>query len=143
MKEQRVKRQRKTKKIIFNSKKKCGRVYSFMTPPKSLKFEPTPPPPPPPPPEVSGWKHIYRVRKIPSPQNTLDVILYRHEVQIRSKLIYLDFIFMLHYEHRITQVCFNLISMDSDYDNAVFMQCLCLWTVNNALIFAVFFSRFL
>ena len=141
MKEQRVKRQRKTKKIIFNSKKEFVRVYSFMTSPKSLKFEPTLPPPPPP--EVSGWKHIYRVRKIPCPQNTLDVILYRHEVQIRSKLIYLDFIFMLHYEHRITQVWFNLISMDSDYDNAVFMQCFCLWTVNNALIFAVFFSRFL
>ena len=30
--------------------------------------------------------------------------------------------------------------MDSDYHKAVFMQCLCLWTANNALIFAVLFS---
>ena len=58
------------------------------------------------------------------------VILYCHEVQIRLKLIYLDFIFLLHYGQRITQVCFNV----------VFMQCLCFWTVNNDLIFAVFFS---
>ena len=43
---------------------------------------------------------------------------------------------MLHYGQRITQVCFNSISMDSDYRNAVFMQCL--WTASNALIFAVF-----
>ena len=47
---------------------------------------------------------------------------------------------MLQYGQRITQVCFNSIAMDSDYHNAVFMQCLCLWTANNALIFAVFFS---
>ena len=43
-----------------------------------------------------------------------------HEVQIRLKLIYLNFIFMLHYGQRITQVCFSSISMDSDYHNAVF-----------------------
>ena len=47
---------------------------------------------------------------------------------------------MLHYGQRITQVCFNSISMDSDYHNAVI--CLCLWTANNALIFAVFFLIF-
>ena len=41
-------------------------------------------------------------------------------IQIHLKLIYLDFIFMLHYEQRITQVCFNSFSMDSDYHNAVF-----------------------
>ena len=69
----------------------------------------------------------------------VDVILYCHEVKIRLKLIYSDFIFMLHYGQRITQVCFNSISMDIDYHNAVFMQCLCLWTANNALIFTVFF----
>ena len=73
----------------------------------------------------------------------VDVILYRHEVQIRLKLIYLDFIFILQYGQRRTQVCFNSISIDSDYRNAVFMQCLCLWTADNALIFAVFFSWFL
>ena len=44
-----------------------------------------------------------------------------HEVQIRLQLIYLDFIFMLNYAQRITQVCFNLICMDSDYHNAVFI----------------------
>ena len=38
------------------------------------------------------------------------------------------------------QVCFNSISMDSDYRNAVFMQCL--WTASNALIFAVFLLIF-
>ena len=43
-------------------------------------------------------------------------------IQIHLKLIYLDFIFMLHYEQRITQVCFNSFSiMDSDYHNAVFV----------------------
>ena len=42
MKEQRVKRQRKTTKIIFNSKKEFLRVHSFMTAAKSLKFEPPP-----------------------------------------------------------------------------------------------------
>ena len=47
---------------------------------------------------------------------------------------------MLHYGQRITQVCFNSISMDSDYRNAVFMQCL--WTASNALIFAVFLLIF-
>ena len=41
-------------------------------------------------------------------------------MQIRLKLIYLDFIFMLHYGQRITQVCFSSISVDSDYHNAVF-----------------------
>ena len=48
-----------------------------------------------------------------------------YRLQIRLELIYLDFIFMLHYEQRITQVRFNSISMDSDYHNVVFMQCLC------------------
>ena len=47
---------------------------------------------------------------------------------------------MLHYGQRITQVCFNSVSMDSDYRNAVFMQCL--WTASNALIFAVFLLIF-
>ena len=70
----------------------------------------------------------------------VDVIQYCHEVQIRLKLIYLDFVFMLHYGQRITQVCFNSISMESDYHSAAFMQCLRLWTANNALIFAVFLS---
>ena len=28
---------------------------------------------------------------------------------------------MLHYGQRVTQVCFNSISMDSDYHNAVFV----------------------
>ena len=73
----------------------------------------------------------------------VDIILYHHEVQICLKLTNLDFTFMLHYGQRITQVCFNSISMDSDYRNAVLMQCLCLWTANMALIFAVFFSWFL
>ena len=45
-----------------------------------------------------------------------------HEVQIRLKLIYLDFIFMLHYGQRITKVCFSSISVDSDYHNAVFFM---------------------
>ena len=40
-------------------------------------------------------------------------------MQIRLKLIYLGFIFMLHYGQRITQVCFSSTSMDSDYHNAV------------------------
>ena len=115
--------------------------------------------------EVSGCKHVHRVRKIPSlyciirssfliyifthywQKWLLDVILYRHEIQICLKLIYLDFIFMLHYGQRITQVCFNSISMDSEielnYHNAGFMQCLWLLTANNAFIFAVFFSLFL
>ena len=72
----------------------------------------------------------------------VDVILYRHEVQICLKLIYLDFIFMLNYGQQITKLCFNSISMDSDYHNEVFMQCLCLWTANNAFIFAVFLLIF-
>ena len=72
----------------------------------------------------------------------VDVILYRHEVRICLKLIYLDFIFMLHYGQRITQVCFNSIFMESDYHSAAFMQCLRLWTANNAFIFAVFLSFF-
>ena len=42
-----------------------------------------------------------------------------HEVQIRLKLIYLDFIFMLHYGQRITQASFSSISIHSDYHNAV------------------------
>ena len=43
-----------------------------------------------------------------------------HEMQIRLKLTYLDdFISMLHYGQRITQVCFSSISMDSDYHNVV------------------------
>ena len=46
----------------------------------------------------------------------------RHEVQIRLKLIYLDFIFILHYGQRITQASFSSISMDSDYHNAVFFM---------------------
>ena len=73
----------------------------------------------------------------------VDVILYHHAVQIRLKLIYLDFVFMLHYGQRIAQLCLNLISMDSDYHNAVFMQYLCLRRASEALIFAVFFSQFL
>ena len=40
----------------------------------------------------------------------VDVILYRHEIQICLKLIYLDSIFMLHCGQRIMQVCFNSIS---------------------------------
>ena len=44
-----------------------------------------------------------------------------HEVQIRLKPIYLNFIFMLYYEQWIKQVCFSSISMDSDYHNAVFV----------------------
>ena len=43
-----------------------------------------------------------------------------HKVQIRLKLIYLDFNFMLHYGQLITQISFSSISMDSDYHNAVF-----------------------
>ena len=50
-----------------------------------------------------------------------DVSLYHHEMQNRLRLIYLDFIFMLHYGQRITQVCFSSISMDSDYHNAAFV----------------------
>ena len=44
-----------------------------------------------------------------------------HEVQIRLKLIYLDFLFMLHYGQQITQVRFSSISLDNDYHNAVFV----------------------
>ena len=44
-----------------------------------------------------------------------------HEVQIRLKPIYLDFIFMLHYGHRLTHICFSSISMDNDHHNAVFL----------------------
>ena len=55
----------------------------------------------------------------------VDVVLCRHEVRNRLELIYLDFIFMLHHEQRITQARFNSISIDSDYHNVVFMQCLC------------------
>ena len=51
----------------------------------------------------------------------VNVILYRHELQIFLKLFHLDFNFMLHYGQRIKQVCFHSISMDSDYHN----QCLC------------------
>ena len=51
----------------------------------------------------------------------VDAILYRQEVQICLKLIYLDFSFMLHYGQQITQVCFNSISVDSDYHSAVFV----------------------
>ena len=40
-------------------------------------------------------------------------------MQIYLNLIYLDFIFMLHYGQRIRQVCFSSISIDSDYHNAV------------------------
>ena len=43
-----------------------------------------------------------------------------HKVHIRLKLIDLDFIFMLHYGQRITQISFSSISMGSDYRNAVF-----------------------
>ena len=45
-----------------------------------------------------------------------------HEVQICLKLVYLDFIFRLHYGQRITQVSFSSISMDYDYYNAVFFM---------------------
>ena len=48
-----------------------------------------------------------------------------YRLQIHLELIYLDFSFMLHHGQRITQVRFNSISMDSDYHNVVFMQCLC------------------
>ena len=47
---------------------------------------------------------------------------------------------VFHYVQRKAQVCFNSISTDSDYHNAVI--CLCLWAANNALIFAVFFLFF-
>ena len=40
---------------------------------------------------------------------------------MKYKYIYLDFIFMLHYGQQIMQVCFNSISMDSDYHNTVFV----------------------
>ena len=40
MKEQEVKRQRKAKKIIFNSKKEFVMAHSFITPTKSPNFEP-------------------------------------------------------------------------------------------------------
>ena len=56
-------------------------------------------------------------------------------MQIRLKPIYLDFIFMLHYGRRITQICFSSISMDSEIPCSI---CLCLWIANNALIFVVF-----
>ena len=46
----------------------------------------------------------------------------RHEVQIRLKLMYIDFIVMLHYGQRITQASFSSISMDSDYHSAVFFM---------------------
>ena len=40
MKEQKVKRQGKAKKLIFNSKKEFVMAHSFMTPTKSPNFEP-------------------------------------------------------------------------------------------------------
>ena len=56
----------------------------------------------------------------------------------RFKLIYLDLIFMLHYGLRITEVCFNSISINSDYHNAVFV---CVYEQRiTPWIFAVFFS---
>ena len=44
-----------------------------------------------------------------------------HDVQIRLKLINLNFIFMLHYGQEITQVCLSSIFMDSYCHNAVFV----------------------
>ena len=40
---------------------------------------------------------------------------------IRLQPLYFDFIFMLHYGQRITPVCFNSISMDSEYQNELFL----------------------
>ena len=42
-------------------------------------------------------------------------------MQIRLQPVYFNFIFALHYGQRITQVSFNSISMDREYQNAVFM----------------------
>ena len=51
----------------------------------------------------------------------VDIILCRHEVQICLKLIYLDFIFMLHYGQRITQV----FLIQFLWTVIITMQCLC------------------
>ena len=46
------------------------------------------------------------------------MLFYIH--QIRLKLIF-TLLFLLHYRQQLTQVCFSSISMDSDYQNAVFV----------------------
>ena len=62
-----------------------------------------------------------------------------NKVQIRLKLIYLDFIFVLHYGQPITQVCFSSISMDRDYHNAELAYAY--GRANIALIFTVIFPH--
>ena len=57
-------------------------------------------------------------------ENKESVLIFFDNICEKKKkclVLYLYFLFILHYGQQITQVCFSLISVDSDYHNAVFV----------------------